>query len=70
MLINPWNQPDENYVLPHPIWSKSVAESVKVCHRKPEGVVDHLAYSSVFLMRATFDLVSHPFFIQIQSFII
>jgi hypothetical protein len=34
---------DEDYAMPHPIWSREESESVKIDHRKPEGFADHMA---------------------------
>jgi len=49
---------DDTYTLPHPIWSKEEVESVKVTHRTPSGVTDHLAYLSVNTVRLAFDILS------------
>ena len=49
---------EEEYTLPHPIWSKEEAEEVEVTHRKPEGITDNLAYITVSAMRLGFDIFS------------
>ena len=49
---------EEEYTLPHPIWSKSEAEEVEVTHRKPKGFTDNLAYLTVSAMRLGFDIFS------------
>ena len=49
---------EEEYTLPHPIWSKEEAEEVEVTHRKPEGFTDNLAYITVSAMRLGFDIFS------------
>eukprot|EP00091_Calanus_sinicus_P014820 TRINITY_DN32508_c0_g1_i2.p1 TRINITY_DN32508_c0_g1~~TRINITY_DN32508_c0_g1_i2.p1 ORF type:complete len:236 (-),score=48.42 TRINITY_DN32508_c0_g1_i2:158-865(-) len=49
---------EEEYTLPHPIWSKEEAEEVEVTHRKPEGITDNLAYFTVSAMRLGFDIFS------------
>jgi hypothetical protein len=49
---------EEEYTLPHPIWSKEEAEEVEVTHRKPEGFTDNLAYLTVSAMRLGFDIFS------------
>jgi hypothetical protein len=49
---------EEEYTLPHPIWSKEEAEDVEVTHRKPEGITDNLAYITVSAMRLGFDIFS------------
>ena len=49
---------EEQYTLPHPIWTKEEAEGVEVTHRKPSGVTDHLAYLTVSTMRLAFDIFS------------
>ena len=49
---------EEEYTLPHPIWSKEEAEEVEVTHRKPEGFTDNLAYITVSGMRLGFDIFS------------
>ena len=36
------SQNEEDYALPHPIWSREQSESVEIVHRKPEGFVDHM----------------------------
>jgi len=47
-----------DYVLPHPCWSREEAENVVITHRKPKGVTDWLAYGSVQTLRKGFDLAS------------
>ena len=49
---------EEEYTLPHPIWSKEEAEGVEVTHRKPQGFTDNLAYLTVSGMRLGFDIFS------------
>eukprot|EP00092_Neocalanus_flemingeri_P028770 GFUD01031234.1.p1 GENE.GFUD01031234.1~~GFUD01031234.1.p1 ORF type:complete len:327 (+),score=76.37 GFUD01031234.1:365-1345(+) len=49
---------EEEYTLPHPIWSKGEAEEVEVTHRKPVGLTDNLAYLTVSAMRLGFDIFS------------
>ena len=49
---------EEDYTLPHPIWSKYEAEEVEVTHRKPKGFTDNLAYLTVSAMRLGFDIFS------------
>ena len=49
---------DEEYTLPHPIWSKGEAEEVEVTHRMPIGFTDNLAYLTVSAMRLGFDIFS------------
>jgi len=48
----------DEFTLPHPIWSGEEADSVKITHRKPKGFVDHLAYYTVMTMRTSFDIAS------------
>jgi len=48
----------DDYVLPHPCWSKEEAENVTITHRNPKGPVDWMAYGTVTGMRKGFDLVS------------
>ena len=36
------SQNEEDYALPHPIWSREQSESVEIVHRKPEGFTDHM----------------------------
>ena len=48
----------DEYTLPHPIWSENEVESVKINHRVPVSLSDKLAYRTVMLMRASFDLAS------------
>ena len=52
------NRKDNAYTLPHPIWSREETENVKVTHRTPSGVTDHLAYLSVNAVRLAFDILS------------
>jgi len=49
---------DQDYLLPHPIWSEDEVETVRIKHKEPKGVVDNLAYYTVQIMRRTFDLAS------------
>jgi len=49
---------EDDYNLPHPIWTQAEANDVQITHRKPEGFVDRLAYGCVFLMRKGFDVFS------------
>lgn len=49
---------DEDYALPHPIWSREESENVKIVHRKPVGFVDYMAYYSVSVLRKSFDIAS------------
>jgi len=48
----------QEYLLPHPIWSKDEVERVTVTHQKPKGVSDNCAYYTVQTMRKSFDLLS------------
>jgi len=48
----------ENYTLPHPIWTKQETLGIEITHREPKGFVDWAAYSTVSLMRFSFDLLS------------
>lgn len=52
------NGGDDDYALPHPIWSQTEAKGVKVTHRAPVGTTDRLAYGTVQLMRKSFDVFS------------
>ena len=49
---------DNEYTLPHPIWSKEEAQGVEVTHREPKGFTDKLAYLTVSGMRFGFDTFS------------
>ena len=40
--IDAASEMDENYVLPHPCWSRKEAENVTITHRKPEGKISVL----------------------------
>ena len=48
----------DEFTLPHPIWSEKEVDSVEITHRKPKGFVDHMAYYSVMAMRTGFDFAS------------
>ncbi|CAG5136775.1 unnamed protein product, partial [Candidula unifasciata] len=50
--------PIGTYVLPHPIWTEDQVNNVHITHKPPAGFVDKLAYGSVQLLRANFDLFS------------
>ncbi|GFN94802.1 Alternative oxidase, mitochondrial [Plakobranchus ocellatus] len=50
--------PIGTYVLPHPIWTETQVNQVKVTHKEPEGLADRLAYRTVKLFRGGFDLFS------------
>jgi len=49
---------EEDYTLPHPIWTNEEMDQVEVTHRKPEGITDNLAYLCVGALRLSFDLFS------------
>ncbi|TRY72673.1 hypothetical protein TCAL_06082 [Tigriopus californicus] len=49
---------DQDYLLPHPIWSDKEVKSVEITHRSPDGVSDKAAYYCVMLLRKSFDLAS------------
>jgi len=53
---------ENEYTLPHPIWSEKEAEQVVVTHQKPKGFWDHLAYYAVSSARFGFDLLSGYFY--------
>ncbi|XP_077996929.1 alternative oxidase, mitochondrial-like [Glandiceps talaboti] len=44
--------------LPHPIWSPEELHEIRITHKKPEGIVDNMAYYSVQLLRLCFDVFS------------
>merc|ERR1719510_1508233 len=48
----------DEFTLPHPIWSAEEVDSVKITHNEPVGIVDHLAYYHVLALRWSFDLFS------------
>ncbi len=49
---------DQDYLLPHPIWTSDEANNVMQQHRRPKGLVDRAAYVSVMILRKSFDLAS------------
>lgn len=49
---------DQDYLLPHPIWSEKEVKSVEITHRAPEGMSDKAAFYCVMLLRKSFDLAS------------
>ncbi|XP_070175216.1 uncharacterized protein [Littorina saxatilis] len=49
---------EENYTLPHPIWSEDQLHDVKITHTPPECFVDKLALFSVKMLRGGFDILS------------
>ena len=48
-----WENPTE-----HPVWNNHEVNAVQKVHRKPEGMVDHVALGAVKLARWGFDTVS------------
>jgi len=48
----------DEWTLPNPIWSKEERDGIEKSHVPVSGVVDRLAYGSVFIMRRSFDLLS------------
>jgi len=49
---------NQDYLLPHPIWSEEEVETVRIKHKEPKSFVDKLAYYTVQFMRKTFDFAS------------
>jgi len=49
---------EQDYLLPHPIWSEEEVETVRIKHKEPKKFVDKLAYYTVQVMRRTFDFAS------------
>ncbi|XP_070545667.1 uncharacterized protein [Ptychodera flava] len=49
---------EASYTLPHPIWSEKERHEVKITHKKPEILLDKMAYYSVQTLRFFFDLFS------------
>eukprot|EP00095_Tigriopus_kingsejongensis_P006827 maker-scaffold82_size396747-snap-gene-2.29 protein:Tk06827 transcript:maker-scaffold82_size396747-snap-gene-2.29-mRNA-1 annotation:"alternative mitochondrial-like" len=49
---------DQEYLMPHPIWSDNEVDTVQVTHRKPQDMSDKAAYYSVMVLRKSFDLAS------------
>jgi len=49
---------NQDYLLPHPIWSEEEVETVRIKHKQPVGLVDKLAYYTVQTLRKTFDFAS------------
>jgi len=47
-----------NYAMPHPIWSQDEVHSIEITHKKPKGIIDNMAYSTVRLLRGSYDLIS------------
>ena len=48
----------DEFTLPHPIWSEREVDSVQITHRKPITISDKLAYFCVMVLRKSFDIVS------------
>lgn len=48
----------QDYLLPHPIWTQSEVESVRIEHKAPKGLADKAAFYSVTFLRKSFDLAS------------
>lgn len=46
------------YRSPHPIWNMQDAEKVEITHTEPKGIRDKLAYSSMKLLRKSFDFLT------------
>lgn len=46
------------HTLPHPVWDTEAVENVRISHKRPEKLVDKLAFGSVKMMRFGFDVVS------------
>lgn len=46
------------YTMPHPIWPSEYLDDVKFTHRNPNGILDHLAYNTIQLIRFNFDWMS------------
>lgn len=46
------------HTLPHPIWSNEALKNVRVSHRRPEKLIDKLAFGCVKTMRFGFDVLS------------
>lgn len=58
---------DEEYRMPHPVWSEEDVYKVEVTHEKPEKFVDKLAYKSVQALRGAFDTLSLYHFIELDE---
>ncbi|XP_020617067.1 alternative oxidase, mitochondrial-like [Orbicella faveolata] len=58
---------NEEYRMPHPVWSEEDVHKVEVTHEKPEKFVDKLAYKSVQALRATFDVISLYRFMELDE---
>jgi len=46
-----WQNPIE-----HPVWDLDEAEKIKIIHKKCDGIVDHVAYGTVQMLRFLFDV--------------
>jgi len=53
-----YDKHSQDYLMPHPIWSKEESENVQITHEKPKGITDKLAFLTVKTMRRSFDLLS------------
>jgi len=58
---------DEEYRMPHPVWSEEDVYKVEVTHEKPEKFVDKLAFKSVQALRGTFDILSLYRFVELDE---
>lgn len=47
-------QASESYMLMHPVYSEEDLD-VKLTHKEPKGMVDRLAYTTVWILRTSFD---------------
>ena len=50
------SQVEDDYTLPHPIWTTEQMTKVSVTHRLTESTIDTLAYYVIKTMRFNFDL--------------
>lgn len=58
---------DEQYRMPHPVWSQEDVVNVQITHEKPEKFVDKLAYRSVQVLRGVFDTLSLYHFVELDE---
>lgn len=58
---------DEEYRMPHPVWSQEDVVNVQITHEKPEKFVDKLAYRSVQALRGVFDTLSLYHFVELDE---
>lgn len=58
LVIDEAKAMEEEFSLPHPIWSPDEADAVKVTHRSPVGMSDKMAYGTIMFVRKSFDILS------------